>query len=152
MSGIETALLIGGTVASVVAGGAAAAASIYAGNQTRDAAYEAARRDERAGRDEFAAAQREAQERKLEGELILSRQQAIAAASGAGAGSDAPTIVRLMTETAKRSRYGMETAMYQGRSRRQTYFDSAESRRKTGDASFLGSIFTGIGQFAEGFA
>jgi len=146
MSGIETLAILG-----IAAAGATAAATIYAGNETRKASYEAAKRDETTGMAEFAAAQREAGERRLEGELILSRQQAAAAASGAGAGNDAPTIVRLMTETSKRAQYGVESTMYGGRARRQGYFDNAQARRQTGDASFLGSILTGVGQFAEGF-
>lgn len=146
MSGIETLAILG-----IAAAGASAAATIYAGSETRKAGYEAAKRDETAGMAEFAAAQREAQERNLEGKLVMSRQQAAAAASGAGAGDDAPTIVRLMTETSKRAQYGQESTMYGGRARRQGYFDNASAKRQTGDASFLGSIFTGIGQFAEGF-
>lgn len=146
MSGLE--LL---AVAGIAAAGASAAATIYSGYQTKQAADEAAKRDEAAGRSEFAASQREAEERRLEGQLIQSRQQAAAAASGAGAGGDAPTIVRLMTETAKRSQYGVESTLYGGRDRRQRYFDTADSRRKTGEANFIGSIFTGVGQLAEGF-
>lgn len=150
MSGLEMIALAG--VVAAGAGIAQAGATIYAGNETRKASYEAAKRDETAGQAEFASAQREAQERRLEGELVMSRQQAAAAASGGGAGADAPTIVRLMTETAKRSRYGQESTMFGGRSRRQTYFDSATSRRQTGDANFLGSIFTGLGQAGEAVA
>jgi hypothetical protein len=150
MSGIETIAL-----ASVVAAGAglaSAGATIYAGQQQKKAANEAAKRDETAGQAEFAAAQREAEERKLEGELVLSRQQAAAAASGGGAGSDAPTIVRLMTETAKRARYGVESTLYGGEQRRRTYLDSAAARRATGQANFMGSILTGIGQGLETFS
>jgi hypothetical protein len=146
MSGLETL-----AIAGIVAGVAGAAGSIYEGYQTQQAAYEAARRDERAGQAEFAASQREAEERRLEGEIIMSRQQAAAAASGGGAGSDAPTIVRLMTESAKRARYGQESTLFGGRSRKQTYIETAQSRRATGDANFLGSILTGIGQTAEAF-
>lgn len=146
MSGMETLAILG-----IAAAGASAAATVYSGWETKRAADDAAKRDERAGQAEFAASQREAQERRLEGELILSRQQAAAAASGAGASDDAPTIVRLMTETAKRVQYGVETTMYGGRARRQGYYDTAEARRQTGNASFLGSILTGVGQFAEGF-
>lgn len=147
MSGIETL-----AVAAVVGGLASAGATIYAGNEQRKAANAAAKRDERAGQAEFAASQREAEERKLEGEVILSRQQAAAAASGGGAGSDAPTIVRLMTETAKRARYGVESTLFGGQQRRQTYIETAQARRETGNANFLGSILTGFGQAAKGFA
>lgn len=146
MSGLETLAVLG-----IVAAGAGAAATIYGGMETRRAADEAAKRDETAGTAEFAAAQREAQERKLEGQLIMSRQQAAAAASGAGAGADAPTIVRLMTETSKRTQYGVDSVMYGGRQRRQGYIDTAQARRETGNANFIGSILSGVGQFAEGF-
>ncbi len=146
MSGLETLAVLG-----VVAAGASAAATIYGGMETRRASEEAAKRDLTAGQAEFAASQREAEERRLEGQLIMSRQQAAAAASGGGASADAPTIVKLMTETAKRSQYGIDSVMYGGRARRQGYIDSAQAKRETGNANFIGSIFTGIGQFAEGF-
>ena len=67
-------------------------------------------------------------------------------------GADAPTIVKLMTETAKRARYGVESTLFGGRSRQQSYIDTAGSRRQTGDANFLGSIFTGIGMVGEGIS
>lgn len=146
MSGMETLAVLG-----IVAAGASAAATVYSGMETRRAADEAAKRDVTAGQAEFAAAQREAEERRLEGQLIMSRQQAAAAASGAGASGDAPTIVRLMTETSKRARYGVESVMYGGRARRQGYIDTAQAKRDTGNANFIGSILTGVGQFAEGF-
>jgi hypothetical protein len=146
MSGLEPL-----AIAAIVGAGASAAGTIYSGWETRRAAEEAAKRDERAGQAEFAASQREAEERKLEGALVMSRQQAAAAASGAGAGDDAPTIVKLMTETAKRQRYGVESTLFGGRQRRQTYIETAQARRQTGDANFLGSILTGIGQAAGGF-
>ena len=146
MSGMETLAILG-----IAAAGASAAATIYAGHETRRASVEAAKRDVRAGKAEFAASQREADERRLEGQLIMSRQQAAAAASGAGASGDAPTIVRLMTETAKRTRFGVDSVLYGGRERRQGYIDTADARRQTGEANFIGSILTGIGQFAEGF-
>lgn len=144
MSGFE--ILAG---AALIGGLASAGASIYAGNEERKAGEAAAKRSITAGRAEFAASQREAEERKLEGQLVMSRQQAAAAASGGGAGGDDPTIVKLMTETAKRARYGEESALYGGRQRQQTYIDTADAQRTSGNASFLGSILTGIGRFAE---
>jgi hypothetical protein len=137
--------------AAIVGGVAAGAGAIYSGMETKKASDAAAKRSEAAGRSEFAASQREAEERKLEGALVMSRQQAAAAASGAGAGGDAPTIVRLMTETSKRATYGAETTLYGGQQRRQTYLDTAEAQRASGNASFLGSIFTGVGRVAEAF-
>ncbi len=146
MSGV--ALLAGATL---IGGLASAGASIYAGMETKKAADEGAKRSVTAGQAEFAASQRDAEERKLEGALVMSRQQAAAAASGAGAGGDAPTIVRLMTETSKRATYGAESTLYGGQQRRQTYIDTADAQRASGNASFLGSIFTGVGRVAEAF-
>lgn len=146
MSGFELV-----AAAAIIGGVAAGAGSIYAGMETKKAADESAKRSVTAGQAEFAASQREAEERKLEGALVMSRQQAAAAASGAGAGGDAPTIVRLMTETSKRATYGAESTLYGGRQRRQTYLDTADAQRASGNASFLGSIFTGVGRMAEAF-
>ncbi len=146
MSGLEVIAL-----GALVGGVASAGATIYAGNETRKASNAAAKRAETAGQAEFAASQREAQERKLEGALIESRQQAGAAASGGGAGSDAPTIVKIMTETRKRVDYGVASTMAGGRNRKQGYIDRAEATRASGNASFLGSILTGVGQVAEAF-
>mgnify|MGYP001614253676 CR=1 FL=1 len=116
-----------------------------------------AQQEEAAGTEALASAQRDQRERKLEGELIMSRQQAVAAASGGGAGSDAPTIVRLMTETAKRSQYGQDSVIYTGESTRGRYNTSAAARRQSGENSFLGGIqgangawLSGMGSLAAG--
>jgi len=147
MSGLEVVAL-----GALVGGVASAGATIYAGNETRKASNEAAKRTVTAGKDEFAASQREAEERKLEGALVLSRQQAAAAASGGGGEDDAPTISRIMTETRKRIDYGVASTLAGGRNRQQNMLDRADATRKSGNASFLGSIFTGIGQASEAVA
>lgn len=149
MSGME--VLAGAAIFAGLAGAAVTASGqIYQGQQEKEAAYVMAAGDEARGREEFAASQREAEERRLEGELIMSRQQAAAAASGGGAGSDAPTIVRLMTETGKRAQFGADTVRYGGESRRDAYFRNAGARRKSGDASFIGGILSGVGTLARG--
>ncbi|MBP8235449.1 MAG: hypothetical protein KAY22_24435 [Rhizorhabdus sp.] len=105
----------------------------------------AARQERLAGKNELAAAQREAEDRRREGRLIMSAQMAEAAASGAGSGEDAPTIMKILTDTGERVEYGAEATMYQGYSRRDDYFRSADAREASGRASFFGSVLSGLG-------
>lgn len=112
---------------------------------------------ESAGKATFAASQRDALERRYQGELTLSAQQAAAAASGGGAGTDAPTVVRLMTETADRAEQGAETDLYGGRAQAKTYYDSADNLRKAAATgappnSFVGSLIAGFGELLGGAA
>ncbi len=142
-----------GTVAvvgAIAAAGISAAGSIYAGQKSRESSQILALQEEAQGREEFAAAQREASERSLEAKLIQSRQQAIAAASGGGGGADAPTIVNIMGKTAQRGAYGVETAIFGGESRRRAAYISADARRRTGENNFVGSLFTAGGTLAGG--
>ena len=125
--------------------GVGALASGAAAN--RAARQEAAMLEER-GKEEFAASQRDADERRREANLAVSRQQALAAASGAGA--DAPTIVRLMSDTAGQGEYSAQTELYGGRQRRAGLYDSARARRAEGRASLLGSAFDAAGSIFGG--
>lgn len=139
-------------VATAAAGVVSAGASIYSGWQANEAAKEQAHQLEIQGTEELAAAQRDAIERRLEARLTLSKQQAAAAASGGGAGADAPTIVRLMTETAQRADYGVQSTLFGGYSRRSTYFQSAKNARTTGGNNFIGSLLEGAGELLGGGA
>lgn len=135
LSGLGALVSAGGTIASGVA----------ANNAAR---YEAQQMEIKAA-EERAAAQREAQQKRREGQLVMSRQQALAAASGAGAGTDAPTIVKLMTDTAKEAEYNALTAQYGGESRARGLLDSARGRRASGRASLLGSTIGAFGGAAS---
>jgi hypothetical protein len=146
-----------GTGVSLYGASVSAENSRKAGEAERQTQLMLAQQEEAAGTEAFASAQREAKERKLEGELIMSRQQAVAAASGGGASTDAPTIVRLMTETAKRSKLGQDSVIYTGESTRSRYNTSAAARRISGENSFLGGIqgaqgawLSGLGSLAAG--
>lgn len=136
LSGLGALVSAGGTIASGVAANNAAK-------------YEAQQMEIKAA-EERAAATREAQQKRREGELVMSRQQALAAASGAGAGTDAPTIVKLMTDTAKESEYNALTARYGGESRARGLLDSAKARRTSGRSSLMGSVIGGFGEGAAG--
>lgn len=141
--------------AAIAGAGVSAVGQISSANQNREIAEQQARQEEAQGRDEFAASQREMIERKLAGKLAMSRMQAIAAASGGGAGSDAPTIVRLMEKSAERDAYGRGTAVYSGMRLRDALNSSAGARRRTAQNNFTGSLYSatgtvlgGIGDFA----
>jgi hypothetical protein len=137
-----TALAAGGSALSAVGtivGGVA---------EKRNADAEAVQL-KRKGQEEFAASQRDAESARREATLANSRAQALAAASGGGAGSDAPTIVRLMSETAGQGELNAQSAMYGGLSRRAGLNDQARARRASGKASFLGSTLSAFGQGAK---
>lgn len=118
------------------------------------AADRSARQDalnlEAAGKEEMAASQREAAAKRREGALVNSRAQALAAASGGGAGTDAPSIVRLMSQTAGESEFNAQTALYGGRTRQLGAKQAAGARRAEGRASLLGSALSGFGTLAKG--
>lgn len=109
-----------------------------------------AKQEEMKGKEEFAASQREAQQYRDEAKLAMSRAQALAASSGGGAGSDAPTIVKILSDTAGQGELNAGTATYGGISRRAGLFDSAKGRRAAGKASLMGSALSGFGQVASG--
>jgi len=144
MSGLE---LIGALAAGISGGG-----TIASGVAADRAARQDALNMEAAGKEEVAAAQRDAQAKRREGQLINSRAQALAAASGAGAGVDAPTIVKLMTQTSGEAEYNAQSAMFGGFSRQAGLKQGAASRRAEGKASLLGSVLSGLGTTGKGLA
>lgn len=146
-------------IASVIGAGvqfagsmAQAAGQREAGRAAEEDAYFEAEQLEDQSKEEFAASQRDALEARREGRLANSRGQAVAAASGAGAGTDAPTILKIMGDVAQRSEYGAQAALFGGESRRAGLYTQAEATRRTGRAqrrganlSAMGTIFGGIG-------
>lgn len=151
MSGLP--LIAAVAVGATLIGTGISAYGRYAqGQAEKESDYATAHDYESIGRQEFAAAQRDALEAKLQGQLVESRQQAVAAASGGGSGEDAPTIIRLMTETGARTQYAVDTAIYRGTATRDRYYAAAREKRATGDSSLLGgqlgaagTLFGGIG-------
>jgi hypothetical protein len=145
MAALATIAAVVGTVASI-------GSAIYTGQQLNEAAQIEAHNLEVVGREEFAAAQREAQERRLEGKLLESRQLAVAAASGAGAGLDDPTIVKLLTTTGELTEYAVSTIGYRGERLRDAYYRSADAKRRGGEASLFGSYLSAFGELGAGGA
>lgn len=143
MSGFET-------IAALVGAGTTAAGTVAAGAAEKRNQEFIARQEEQKADEELAASQREAMQSKREARLAASRQQALAASSGGGAASDAPTIVRLMSDVAGQGQFNAASNLYGGQQRAAGLRDSAKGRRASGRASFLGSVLGGFGQAASG--
>ncbi|NLS19906.1 hypothetical protein HGP16_25540 [Rhizobium sp. P40RR-XXII] len=138
LAAIGTLVSAVGTVASGVAA-------------KKDSDFQAQQLDAKA-KEEMASSQREAAQSKQQATLANSRAQAIAAASGGGASTDAPTIVKLMSDTAGQGQLNADAQLYNGYSRAAGFTDQAAATRRTGRASLLGSIFNGFGQAAGGIS
>lgn len=134
--------LIGGLVSAVSTIGAGMAAK-------KDANFQAAQLDQQS-KEQKASAQREAAQSKDEATLANSRVQALSAASGGGAGSDAPTIVKLMSGIGGQGQLNADTQLYTGYSRAAGLSDQAVAKRRSGQQSLLGGIVSGFGQAAKG--
>lgn len=137
-------------VATVGASVVGAGAAIYGGYQQKVAADQTAKQLELQGKENFAAAQRGADEQTRQAQLLASAQQAQAAGSGGGAGADAPTIVRLMTETAKRGEYNSESALFSGQAYQESANAAASAARAGGTNSFLGGFMGAAGRLTSG--
>jgi hypothetical protein len=103
---------------------------------------------ERAAADERASAQRQAQERRRQTDLVISKQVAGAAASGAGFG---PSLLDIIGDTAQRGEYMAQSEMYSGEARARNLIDRSKIARYEGDQAFTGSILEGLGTAAMGY-
>lgn len=139
-----------GAIFDVVGGFVQAEGIKQQGKAEKAAAYDEALQLEAKGKEDFAASQRDMLAKRKEGELVNSRIQALAAASGGGA--DDPTIVKLMTGVAEESEYNAQSAIYGGASRRKGLFGAAKNRRMGGDASLLGSKYAAAGAILGGIS
>lgn len=147
---LKTALLLGG--AALSAGGA-----IAEGASQANALNATAKAEERRANEEKAAAQRVAIQRQREARVLLSRQQAVAAASG-GTATD-PTVLDLVGDTAAEGDYQKDTALYEGNVRAAGLLDQAAiDRARARQARFAGFINAGstmlnglssVGQFQK---
>jgi hypothetical protein len=133
---------------ALVSAAIGAVGSIASGVAQKNAADYQAKQQEMQGNEDFAASQRDAEAKRRESKIVQSRQQALAAASGAGATD--PTIVRLMTQTAGQGEYNAQTALYSGEQQKRGLYDAAKATRMSGNASLLGSFISGAGTLVKG--
>jgi hypothetical protein len=127
LTGAATAVSAMGTIA----GGNAAADAGYRGQQAQ--IYKA-RQEEQAAQEARAVGQRALFEKRREGDLLQSKLQARAAASGGGA--DDPTVLNLGGDIAARSEYDALFEMYKGENRARGLLDAATASRMKGDAEY----------------
>jgi hypothetical protein len=95
--------------------------------------------------DEVAASQRSAHEQRLATDRVISRQVAVGAASGAGAG---PSLLDIIGDTAQAGEYRAQAERYAGESRARALRDRGAIARWEGDNAFRGSILEGVGSIA----
>lgn len=138
-----------GSALSAIGTGLGLVGTVASASSANRAAQQDALNMEAQGKEDLAASQREAMSKRREGALVNSRAQALAAASGGGA--DDPTIVRLMTNTAKDADYNARTVMYGGKSRQMGLNQSATARRREGKSSLLGGVLGGFGKALGSF-
>lgn len=135
------ASLAGGVVSAVQAQQAAAAQAAaiqyQAEFQAAAAEYDANQR-ERQANDARALAQREANKRRQEGDLLLSRQLAVSAAQG---GATDPSVLTLFGQTFEDTELAAGTEIYTGETQARGLIDAANvSRYEGGQALVAGQI------------
>lgn len=134
LSAIGTAASIGGTILGGITGNQAAK-------------QEAAMRERQAAV-ERADASRRAEEERRKATLVMSRQTALAATSGAG--TQNPTILDIMSETAQRGSYLARSETYGGEDRARGQMDMAAAAKAKGRSQMTGSFFDAFGEGIEG--
>ena len=125
-----------------------AVGTIAAGTAQKSAANYQAQQREQQAMESRAAAQRTSMEHQRQTELMQSKLQANAAASGAGAAD--PTVVKLGEDIASRGEYQSLMDMYQGENRARGLQDQATADRLSGKAAQTGSYFSAAGTIASG--
>ncbi len=152
-----TVLAAIGMVASAIGTVVEGAATARAGRAAAEAAEVEARQLDAAGKEEFAAGQREGFELDRETSLMQSKQQSLAAASGAGA-ADA-TALDAMDAVKREGGYRRNMALYGAIQRGRGLHAQAGATRRSGQAALEGSrlaaagtIIGGLGRAASGVA
>ena len=124
--------------------------TVFAGIQENASAKFEARQMKAKGDAEFAKSQRDAMAHRKEKELVLSRQRAVAAASGGGA-SD-PSVNEIMARTEQQGEYNAMVDMYNGLTARDDLYRGAKVRKKEGKSALLGSFLKGGSTIFSAFA
>ena len=142
-------------VASLAGTGMGVAGALQQGGAAQAAANYSAQMDRQQGQTDFAAAQRAANEKRLQTDLVQSKQ--IADAAGSGAGVQTPSILDIYGQTAARGKYLAEGAQYQGAQRQQAYNNMATDAlyrggvaQQAGDLSAIGTGLSGLSKVKWG--
>lgn len=127
--------------------GLGAAGTLYGGLQARAGAQAEATQLKAKGDEEQAIGQRRAMQARREKDLAQSRIQAVAAASGGGAGD--ASITNLMQGVEQQGNYNSMLELYQGNTGRNKAHASAAARRAEGRSALTGSIIGAAGGAAS---
>ncbi len=154
MTGLEFILPAIGAVGSAVGTVVSAGAAEEQGKAAQQAAEMQAMARERQAREREAAAGREAASQERKTNAVLSRQQAVAAASGGGATD--PTVLDLMGDTAAQGAYNSASALYEGFAAGRSLDEQAaidrfrgQQARRAGQISSMGTLLSGVSNFAS---
>lgn len=135
-------------ILGLVGAGVSAAGTLAAGAAQKSAAdFQAAQLDQQA-KEETAAAQREAERAKKEKNFVLSRQQAVAGASGLGALDE--TVQDLAGDVITQGTLNEGMIRYGGEERAKGRRAQAASARMEGKAAQTGSYFGAAGTLMDG--
>jgi len=125
-------------VAKAVGTGLSVAGTVYSGIRENEASKVEAKALKRKGDIELRAAQEKARETRREKDLVMSRQRAVAAASGGG--TDNETVTDLMADTEQRGEYAALLDMYNGKVIRNDLYADAAATRASGKGALAGSL------------
>lgn len=123
-----------GTIGTALTAGS----TIYGGLQANAESKIAQKAMQRKGDLEATAAQQQADAKRRETNLLLSRQKAVAAASGAGA-SD-PSVLSVMEKTKAQGDYSAMMDMYNGTVSRSDLYAEGDTVRREGKSKLRGSF------------
>lgn len=135
------------TIATLAGSAVSAVGTIAAGNAAAADAEFQAKQLKAKGREEFAASQRAAEEKRKETGLALSRSQALSAASGAGTGG---SVLESEMDIAGRGELLALDELYRGESAKRGRFDQAKAVRRSGKAAQQGALFSAGGTILSG--
>lgn len=133
------------TIGTILSTGATVAGGIAANK----AAKGEAKALQKQGAEEEAMGSRAAEERRRQTELVLSRQIALAADSGAG--TDNASIDKIYTDTAQQGSYLARADYEAGKRQSDGMMDRAAAAKLKGKNALYGSILDGAGTAFKGF-
>lgn len=139
-----------GSMFSLLGTGVSAAGQIAAGQNAQAMANAEAAELKRRAAEERAAAQREAMEKRKKANLLLSRSQAVSAASGAGATD--PTVLAVEGGIAKEGEYQADVENYLGESRARGLIHKAAMTQAEGADAKQASLFRAGGTILSGIS
>jgi hypothetical protein len=137
-TGVSTAGTFLASNAGLIGTALTAGGTVYSGIRAQQNAEAEAKGMKKKGDAEFAIGQRDSIRRRKETEQLMSRQRAVAAASG-GSATDA-SVEAIMGRTQQEGDYNAMIDMYNGAVNRADLYQGARNRQKEGKGDLLGSV------------